>query len=212
MTEATRSMLTRRSEAGTPSIDDPVMMGGWVAYGVGARAISSVLYTIVPVLITEMAKSGGVEVAVLLTGVVAAIIPTSVPTLSYSASMLTQFLMALPIAGLADMRGWRLPACHCRAGRCDLFPAQGRYTRLGIYDDAPIRTLVSLLRNWLCGIRERRWRQLLERCAAAATGHGGRGGREARCAAPSDARLRGARKQPRGAADGGGVRPRGGVP
>ena len=65
-----------------------------------------------------MAKSGGVEVAVLLTGVVAAIIPTSVPTLSYSASMLMQFLMALPIAGLADMRGWRLPlvAIHVAAG------------------------------------------------------------------------------------------------
>ena len=110
--------FTRRSEAGTLSIDDPVMMGGWVAYGVGARAISSVLYTIVPVLITEMAKSGGVEVAVLLTGTVAAIIPTSVPTLSYSASMLTQFLMALPIAGLADMRGWRLPlvAIHVAFG------------------------------------------------------------------------------------------------
>ncbi len=118
MTEATRSMLTRRSEAGTRSIDDPYVMGGWVAYGVGARVMSSVLYTIVPVLITEMAKSGGVDVAVLLTGVVAAIIPTSVPTLSYSASMLMQFLMALPIAGLADMRGWRLPlvAIHVAAG------------------------------------------------------------------------------------------------
>ena len=107
---------------------------GWAFYGSGTRAVTSIVYTVGPVLVTEAAKAQRLGVhtpphtppppgnhsnasaalpadsdelpVVLADGV--EVLATQLSTLALSFSLLLQCVTSIFLAQLADARGWRL--------------------------------------------------------------------------------------------------------
>ena len=117
-----------------PDIDNLWTQVGWAFYGSGTRAVTSIVYTVGPVLVTEAAKAQRLgdhspppthappgnhsnasaalpadsdELPVVLADGVE-VLATQLSTLALSFSLLLQCVTSIFLAQLADARGWRL--------------------------------------------------------------------------------------------------------